>query len=192
MSEIDAAAWNELVAGDSPFWDHAFLSACEEASATAEHGILPRHMTLWDGDQLLAVVPLYVKGDGRAEFIYDYGWYHLAWQVGIEYYPKAVSMAPFTPVTGCHFFFREGVDKAEAIPALVELMERWAVEVGLTGIHFLFATEEEADVLGELGYLRRLTFQLSLTNRFDSFDDYLAGFRSKDRIKIKRLVDKRE
>lgn len=187
VADVPREAWDALIGDDSPFWEWEFLAACEAHSATPDYGALPQHLTLWDDGELIGALPLYVKGDGRAEFIYDWGWYHLAWQVGVEYYPKAVSMSPFTPVTGGHFFIREDIDRASAIPALVEVAESWAKANSLTGLHYLFLTEADADLLESLGYLRRLTFQLALENRgYASFDDYLSGFRSKDRVKIKR------
>src|SRR5690348_18438908 len=36
------------------------------------YGVEPRHVTLWDGAELVAAAPLYVKHDGRGEFLYDH------------------------------------------------------------------------------------------------------------------------
>lgn len=186
VAELAPEAWDALVGDNAPFFEHAFLAAAEAYSATPRHGAQPIHLTLWDQGELIAAVPLYVKGDGRAEFIYDYGWYHVAYQLGFEYYPKLVSMAPFTPATGAHFLIRADQERAGLLPMLADVVEQFARANELTGVHFLFLPEDEASQLAELGYHRRLTFQLGLEERFESFDDFLGRFRSKDRVKFKR------
>ena len=187
IADVAPEAWDRLATNCSPFFDWAFLNACETASAIPEHGILPQHATVWDGETLVAALPLYVKGDGRAEFIYDYAWYHFARQVGLDYYPKAVSMTPFTPVTSPHFMTDPAYDRRLLIRELTGVVEHWARANGLQGVHYLFLPEEEADALEDLGCLRRLTYQLKWSNAdYGSWGDFLARFRHKARVKIKR------
>ena len=187
MRDVAPAAWNRLVGASNPCFEWAFLRALEEDSAIPSAGALPVHATCWRGDELVAAVPLYVKGDGRGEFIYDYGWWRLAAAHGVPYYPKLLSMPPFTPVPGSHFLVAPGEDRLPLIQTLLEVIEDWARESKLTGIHFLYVPEDEADVLEACGYLRRLSLQLVWENRgYASFDDYLARFRHKQRKGIKR------
>ena len=188
VAEIAREQWDRLIGDGSPFSEWAFLNACESASATPEHGYLPHHLVLFDEDQrLIAAAPMYIKSDGRAEFIYDYYWYHFAHQIGFDYYPKLVSMAPFTPVTCERFLVDPDYHKATLLKALTAHIESWAFQTGIHGVHFLFVPEAEAELLEPLGYLRRVSFQLTLTNQpYHSFDDYLARFRSKKRVSIKR------
>jgi predicted N-acyltransferase len=165
----------------------AFLEACEAHSALPQYGVAPQHLTLWDDERLVAALPLYVKGDGRAEFIYDYHWYHLASRLGVEYYPKLVSMSPFTPVPGPHVLVAPDQDKSALIPTLAAVVERFAEEAELRGVHYLFLPDDEADALEGLGYVRRVTFQLVWTNDgYVDLDDFLSRFRSRDRVKFKR------
>lgn len=187
VAEVPRDAWDALTANASPFMEWAFLEAVEAHSARPEFGVLPQHLTLWDDDRLIAALPLYLKGDGRAEFIYDYHWYHLASRLGVEYYPKLVSMSPFTPVPGDHVLVAPGEDKAALIPLIAAVVERFAEQSELRGIHYLFLPEDEADALEGLGYVRRTTFQLVWRNDdYADHDAFLARFRSKDRVKIKR------
>ncbi len=187
VDEVDAAAWDRLVGAGSPFHEHAFLAACEAASALPRFGYLAQHVTVWQGETLRAALPLYVKGDGRAEFIYDWQWAMLARRLGIPYYPKMVSMAPFSPVPGEHLLLDGSFASDNLLEKLVELVEDGARRAGMQGVHYLFVPEEEAERIARLGYLRRLTWQLVWENRgYADFDAFLARFRSKDRVKIKR------
>jgi len=187
VAGLPRADWDRLVGDGSPFSEWAYLHACEAASATPAHGYLPHHMVVYDGDRLIAAAPMYIKSDGRAEFIYDYYWYHFAHQAGFEYYPKLVSMCPFTPVAYTHFMVDPDYPKAPLVTEMVQQIENWAFNNEIHGIHYLFIDEAEADLLGDLGYVQRASFQLAMHNRgFDSFDDYLAGFRSRKRVTIKR------
>ncbi|MEZ6183810.1 MAG: GNAT family N-acetyltransferase [Planctomycetota bacterium] len=187
VGELDPAAWDRLVGPDNPCCTWAFLRAMELDSAIPGAGALPVHATCWRGDELVAAVPLYVKGDGRGEFIYDYAWWRVAAALGERYYPKLLSMAPFTPVPGSRFLVAPGEDRPALIATLLQVIEDWARESKLSGIHFLYLPEDEAALLADCGYLRRLTLQLVWENRgYQSFDDYLERFRHKDRVKIKR------
>lgn len=179
--------WDALVGDGSPFSEWAYLNALEAASTIPEHGSLPHHLVVWDGGRLVAAAPLYIKGDGRGEFIYDYYWYHFAHQAGFEYYPKLLSMCPYAPVDFDHFLLHPGYPREALLPVMVEQIEAWCAENGLHGIHFLFVGEQEADLLEALGYARRISFQLVLPNEgYGSFDDYLARFRSRKRVTMKR------
>lgn len=188
VEAVSAADWDRLVGPDgSPFLEWGFLRACELGSTLPEHGVLPQHLTQWDEGRLVGALPLFLKGDGRGEFIYDWAWSQLAHRLGAEYYPKAISMAPFTPVTGTHLLLAPGYERAEVWPSVAALTERWAAETGLTGIHHLFLPDDEAELLEGLGYLRRLSFQLAWTNAgYADLEAFLARFRSKDRVRTKR------
>ncbi|MCA8920686.1 MAG: GNAT family N-acetyltransferase [Planctomycetes bacterium] len=187
VADVAPAAWNRLVGPENPCFEWAFLRALEEDSAIPSAGVLPVHATCWRGDALIAAVPLYVKGDGRGEFIYDYAWWRLAAAHGLAYYPKLISMAPFTPVPGSHLLVAPGEDRLALFATLLPVIEDWARESKLTGIHFLYVPDDEAQLLQDCGYLRRLSLQLMWENHgYASFGDYLARFRHKDRVKIKR------
>ncbi len=72
MSEIGQAAWDGLLAlqGEAnPFLSYAFLHALHESgSACPETGWQPQYIALYDGDELAAALPLYVKGHSYGEY----------------------------------------------------------------------------------------------------------------------------
>ena len=73
IADIPAASWNALVREDaSPFVEHTWLACLEEAGCVGERaGWIPRHLTLWEGEQLVAAAPAYVKTNSEGEFVFD-------------------------------------------------------------------------------------------------------------------------
>lgn len=190
ISAVPQADWDRLVGpADSPFNEHAFLSAVEVDSAVPAEGAQANHLTLWSDGALIAALPLYIKGDGRGEFIYDWHWFQFARRVGLPYYPKLLAMSPYTPVVGPRLLIAPGLPRAETLVAVAEVVERLAVEHDFPSVHYLFLDEAEADALEGRGYLRRLTYQPCWINHgYADLDEFLGRFRSKDRVKIKRQV----
>lgn len=179
VRDVDPGAWDALVGDGSPFVEHAYLRACEAASATAAHGVEPRHVTLWDGDRLVAAAPLYLKRDGRGEFIYDFAWEGLARRLRVPYLPKLVSMGPFAPFDVPHLL---GGERAALLDAVEGLLGREA-----HGLHWLFVDETEAPAFEARGYARRSSLHLVWENPgATTFDGWLETLRSKDRVRARR------
>ena len=62
LSDVTAAAWDALHDGRNPFVAHAFLSGLETHGCLREDwGWTPDHLTLWEGNALIAAAPGYVK-----------------------------------------------------------------------------------------------------------------------------------
>ncbi|MGE0706892.1 MAG: GNAT family N-acetyltransferase [Planctomycetota bacterium] len=188
VTEVEPAAWDALLGPeDSPFHEHAFLAACERASAVPEEGAQAQHLTLWEGERLVAALPLYLKGDGRGEFIYDYHWWELAARNGLRYYPKAVAMSPYTPVAGARLLADPGLSRPALWRALAEVLEAFGRELELGGVHLLFCSDEEASALEEAGWLRRLSYQPRWEDQgYGDLEGFLARFNHKHRVVAKR------
>ena len=52
------------------------------------------------GDALVAVMPLYLKGHSYGEYVFDWAWADAYHRNGLDYYPKLLTGVPYTPVTG--------------------------------------------------------------------------------------------
>lgn len=187
VAEVPQTAWDRLVGDASPFVEWAYVRACEVDSATPEHGVEPRHVTVWRGDALVGAAPLYLKHDGRGEFIYDFAWSTLARRLRAPYYPKLVSMAPFAPFDVPHLLVAEDDPAPHAVrAALLEAAEALRAEEA-AGLHWLFVGADEAAALAARGYARRTTASLVWSNRgHATFDGWLAALRSKDRVRTRR------
>jgi predicted N-acyltransferase len=144
-------------------------------------------VTVWRGDELVGATPLYLKHDGRGEFIYDFAWSTLARRLRAPYYPKLVSMAPFAPFDAPHLLVAPGDPAPDDVrAALLEAAEAQQA----AGLHWLFVGPDDARALeARGGYARRTTLSLVWSNpggRLESFDDWLAALRSKDRVRTRR------
>ncbi|MBX3470981.1 MAG: GNAT family N-acetyltransferase [Planctomycetes bacterium] len=188
VAEVPQAAWDRLVGDASPFVEWAYVRACEVDSATPAHGVEPRHVTVWRGDALAGATPLYLKRDGRGEFIYDFGWATAARRAGVPYLPKLVSMAPFAPFDAPHLLVApDDPDPAAVRAALVAGVEAQAERDEAQGVHWLFTGDDEAAALAGRGYARRRSLSLVWTNPGDaSFEAWLGRLRSKARVRTRR------
>jgi uncharacterized protein len=167
----------------------------------ARAGCEPRLVLAYDqgrqGRQgrLVGAVPLYLKTNSHGEFIFDWGWADAAQRSGLRYYPKLVAAIPFTPATGRRLpVLEQGEDgappAAEIVAALLAGVREVAQQERASSIHVLFCTEEEKATLARADYLPRLSLQFHWRNRadrpFESFDDYLATFRSRNRKEVRK------
>ena len=165
LQDIDAAAWNALLAlqrHPTPFMRHEYLAALESSgSATPRTGWTPRFLTLWQGDDLVAACPLYLKSHSYGEYVFDWAWANAHAEHGLPYYPKALVAVPFTPVPGTRLMARDALARA----ALVRVLHAWCENEGVSSLHVLFAADEDLDACAQAGLLLRQTVQFHWTNR---------------------------
>ena len=154
---------------------------------------MPRLVIARDGARLVGAVPLYLKTNSYGEFIFDWGWANAAHRSGIRYYPKLVAAIPFTPATGRRLPIDPDLPAARAsavTTAMLRAVRQLADDENASSVHFLFCTEDEKTALTAAEYLPRLSMQFHWRNRaerpFDSFDDFLATFRSRNRKQVRK------
>ena len=154
---------------------------------------MPRLVLAREGQRLVGAVPLYLKTNSYGEFIFDWGWANAAHRSGVQYYPKLVAAIPFTPVTGQRLPMEPGLPDAEVAAvtaAMLRAIRELADDEGASSVHFLFCTEGEKAALAAAEYLPRLSMQFHWHNRaerpFDSFDDFLTTFRSRNRKQVRK------
>ena len=189
VSEVPRETWDAMVGPDSsPFVEHTWLDLLEQTGCVGpDTGWLPRHLSLWNGETLVAVAPAYAKGNSEGEFIFDWAWAEAAHRMGIRYYPKIVVAVPFTPATGDRVLVAPGQDREKATRMLAAAAREWCGRVGGSGVHVLFPRDEEADLWQASGYMRRDSVQYHwVRGGAATFDDYLARFDSKHRNQMKR------
>jgi predicted N-acyltransferase len=151
---------------------------------------VPRLVIARDGGRVVGAVPLYLKTNSYGEFIFDWGWANAAHGAGVRYYPKLVAAIPFTPVTGQRLPVHPDADPAAVTAALLRGVRQLADDERVSSVHFLFCTEAEKGLLARHQYLPRLSMQFHWHNRaerpFESFDDYLTTFRSRNRKQVRK------
>ena len=187
VREVAPAAWDALVADDSPFLEWEWLAALEGGQSVGDRtGWLPQHLTLWEGDRLLGACPLYVKAHSHGEFVFDHAWASAAHRAGIDYYPKLLVGVPFTPVTGARFLAAPD-ELARVRDLLAGVLEELCTEQQFSSVHVNFCRPADVEALTARGWLHRVGYQYQWRNEgFRTFDDYLAGLRAKRRNQVRR------
>lgn len=189
IREVPEAAWNALVPEDaSPFVEHAWLDCLEEARCVGENTAwLPRHLVLYDGNEVVAAAPAYVKMNSEGEFVFDWSWADLANRMGIEYYPKLIVAVPFTPATGHRVLCHPSRNRAETVNVFAQAVRTIVSELSLSSAHVLFPDEDEARLWDSAGFMLRHGVQYHWSNQgFETFEDFLATLPQKKRTQIRR------
>ena len=191
LSEIPAVDWDALHDGRNPFVAHAFLAGLETTGCLREEwGWTPAHVALRDGDSLVAAAPGYIKTNSHGEFVFDHAWAHAYAQHGLDYFPKWLGAAPYSPVTGPRLL---ACDEAGKL-ALQHTIAAFVVQAGLSSAHVNFhdAGDEAAFVFRQAQddreWLLREDFQYHWRNDagWTAFDEFLAAMDHKHRKNIRQ------
>lgn len=195
IAAIDAQAWNRLVHDQHPFLQHAFLDALETHQCVGKtYGWIPRHIAVYEADELIAALPLYEKHNNYGEFVFDHLWSEAYRQHQLSYYPKLVSAVPYTPATGQRFLVAEGRE-ADCFPLLLHAVQEVADALKCSGFHCLFPEEQAMDWLqDDAQLLVRYDCQFHWHNQqyqdFDHFLSHLAGKKRKNIRQERQRVDR--
>ena len=189
ITDVPQLAWDALaIPLKTPFLEWDWLHNLEVSqSVTANTGWLPNHLILWRDRTLIAAAPLYLKGHSQGEFVFDHQWAELASQLGVEYYPKLLGMAPFTPAEGYRFLIAPGEDEEEITALMLHEIDSFCVKHRISGCHFLYVDPQWRPILERQVFTSWLHHSYIWENaNFQTFDDYLTGFNANQRRNIKR------
>ena len=188
LGEITSTEWNRLAGRDYPFLRHEFLALLETTGCcTSESGWQPCHATLYRGKQLIALMPLYLKSHSYGEYVFDWSWADAWRRSGLDYYPKLVTAAPFTPATGPRLCLAAGEREDKIYPRLLTAVQQFAERNRVSSWHVLFPSLEEGEALRRAGTVLRTASQFHWFNQdYLSFDDFLARCNSRKRKSLKR------
>ena len=185
--EIDAESFGRLVPASDPFLSRAFLAALERHGAAGPRlGWTPQHLAARNGnDEIVGLLPLYVKTNSFGEFIYDWSWARAFEQSGVPYYPKLFSGIPYTPATGARLCVC-GRDGDNVRRALINAAISLAEQNQLSSWHVAFPSLPDQNALEAAGLLLRHDVQYHWQQRgWSDFGDYLSSFASDKRRKVK-------
>jgi predicted N-acyltransferase len=188
IADVARDRWDGLVGNSSPFLKWDWLDCLEQSGCVDEaSGWLPHHIVVERDGDLIAACPLYLKLHSMGEFVFDYEWAEAAHHAGIQYYPKLLVGVPFTPVTGRRFLTAEGEDRSGLVRFMGQALAKIAADNKISSVHVNFCLADEREALEPVGFFPRNGIQFHWQNhQFNSFDDYLASFRSDRRNKVKR------
>lgn len=183
LADIPAAQWDALTGGD-PTLSHAFFLALQQSGcAMPQYGWQAQFLTLWQGDELIGAMPLYLKMNSFGEHVFDFAWADAYRQHGLRYYPKLVCAVPFTPVSGNRLL--AATDEVRGL--LLQYALQFAKETGVSSLHCLFLNDADARVVQAQGMLLRQDVQFHWHNPgYRDFDDYLSSLSRDKRKRIKQ------
>jgi predicted N-acyltransferase len=188
LAEIDSGLWNGITGADYPFLRHEFLHGLEKTGCTtAETGWQPCHLLLREGNEVIAVMPLYLKSHSYGEYVFDWSWADAWRRSGLAYYPKLVTAIPFTPATGPRLCVRPPLRQEEIWPSVLQAVSGFAQRQNISSWHLLFPQESVAATLLQLGAHRRTATQFHWFNDdYRSFEEFLGTFTSRKRKTLRR------
>nr|POE78997.1 nuclear pore complex protein nup85 [Quercus suber] len=128
----------------NPFLTHGFLSSLEESNCVVkETGWMPRHMIVKDEcENILGVVPLYLKSHSYGEFVFDHSWADAYYNFGARYYPKLQCCVPFTPVTGPRILIRNTSFKDQVFDIMVSALKELAAKALVFSLFWISIAED--------------------------------------------------
>jgi len=186
--DFDAVEWNQLAGSSYPFMKHEFLAALEQNGCTGEQfGWLPKHIGLYQDSKLTGAIPVYEKNNSYGEFVFDNAWAEAYHRHGVPYFPKWISSAPYTPVTGRRLLYdKNNADKTLPAALINNVIDK-AAEADVSSLHFLFPDQEQMQLLKQHGFMIRTGCQFHWQNPgYHDFQDFLDQLTSKKRKNIKQ------
>ena len=184
LADVCARDWDALHDGRNPFVAHAFLHGLEsQGCLRRDWGWTPHHLTLWEGDTLVAAAPGYLKDNSHGEFVFDHAWAHAYARYGLDYYPKWLCAVPYSPVTGPRLLAQDAAHRK----ALLTAVRDEVLRLGLSSAHVNFHAEDEDDAFAS-DWLPRIDVQYHWRNpgHWRDFDGFLADFDHKHRKNIRQ------
>lgn len=138
INDVDAIIWNQLCGIDYPFLRHEFFAALENSGSTTKAtGWQPHHLLIREENDVIAVMPLFLKFHSYGEYVFDWAWADAFHRHGHEYYPKLLNAIPFTPATGPRWAIAESFDSQIVTAFLFSAIEAEAKKIKPIIVTFL-------------------------------------------------------
>ncbi len=188
ITAISPARWNALTGDAYPFLRHEFLLALEASQSVGlGTGWQAQYLILEESEQLIAVLPLWLKTHSWGEYVFDHEWARAYARHGLAYYPKLVAAIPFTPASGSRLVIHPDINPDTIFPMVSHALQQLTRETGASGWHILFPESAELLHWQKTKASHRLGCQFHWFNRdYVQFDDFLAALTAKRRKEIRR------
>ena len=191
IDAISKEQWNSVCGYQYPFTRHEFLHALEASGAVCKQsGWQPHHALVYSSSnkqELLAVMPLYLKYHSYGEYVFDWSWADAYRQNNINYYPKLLSAIPYTPASGQRLCIKDKRHTDQITAVVIKAIYQQAEELKVSSIHVLFPQKNDSQRLLQHGLKQRRGAQFHWFNQgFSSFEDFLATFSSRKRKNLNK------
>ncbi|MFM1565398.1 MAG: GNAT family N-acetyltransferase [SAR86 cluster bacterium] len=188
IKNIDETIWNNLVDSDYPFMQHSFLLSLEESKCVGEGtGWYTFHLVVKEEEDVIALMPMYIKTDSHGEFIFDWSWADAFYRNGLDYYPKLVSAIPFTPASGPRLCVLDESKRTHITSLIKEGLEEISIELGISSAHILLPEKKELTSYVDSGFSTRTSYSFHwFNNNYSDFDDFLKELTSRQRKNLRK------
>jgi predicted N-acyltransferase len=188
LQTISAAHWNALCSDDYPFVCYEFLAALEQSGSVGKGtGWQPQHILVYDSDELIAAMPLYLKSHSYGEYIFDWSWADAYKRYGLPYYPKLINAIPFTPCSGSRLLLKDVAHLPTLLPLLLNAIKDHAQAINASSWHCLFPSAEISALLSVQHISQRIGTQFHWYNRgYKTWDDFIGAMNSRKRKNINK------
>ena len=191
IKNIDETTWNNLVDSDYPFMKYSFLLSLEESKCVGEGtGWYTFHLVVKEEEEeedVIALMPMYIKTDSHGEFIFDWSWADAFYRNGLDYYPKLVSAIPFTPASGPRLCVLDESKRTHITSLIKEGLEEISIELGISSAHILLPEKKELTSYVDSGFSMRTSYSFHwFNNNYSDFDDFLKELTSRQRKNLRK------
>jgi predicted N-acyltransferase len=187
IEQIEHSHWDKLTKSAGPFLQYSFLQALENSeSVCLTTGWQPQHLIIYQENEVIGILPLYLKTHSYGEYVFDFAWANTFKQYGLNYYPKLISAIPFTPVTGSRLLLKDDIDRNSVIQQICTAIQQKIKSAGLSSMHWLFVEGSFSAELSQQKQLSRRSVQFQWFNHdYQDFSDFLSHFNSRKRKSVK-------
>ena len=192
IQEISKDEWERVLNSDYPFLKYDFLKTLEITKCVSpEQGWTPLHLVVSSDEEILALMPLYIKTDSQGEFIFDWSWADAYYRNGLDYYPKLVSSIPFTPASGPRILISNKARSPEIIKEVSNALKKITKDSNFSSVHILLAGKDEIANFSDQDFSLRTSYSFHWFNKdYTSFNHFLEDMTSRQRKNIKKERNK--
>ncbi len=185
IKDFDQKQWDICNALGNVFLSYKFLYLLEiSQSVNTNVGWTPLYFAVKNKQELIAVVPCFIKSHSQGEFVFDHAWAQAYSNLGLSYYPKLIIASPFSPVTGMRFLLKDNKEKNLKIK-LINSIKEYAKKNNISSIHINFFDKSELETFKDEGFIIRYGEQFHFSNKnYKTFEDFLDKLSYKSRKKI--------
>ena len=188
---ISKRKWEKCSGNENPFLGYDFLWCLEKSNSVGQNkGWIPNYISLEEDNNIIAVIPLYIKLHSQGEYVFDHSWAHLYQSAGGQYYPKLQVSIPFSPIAGNRILINkqhEKLRKKEIIRFAGKVIVERTRTFNFSSAHITFCTNHEAKILTDIGFLHRIGEQFHWQNSdYIDFNDFLTSLSSRKRKSINK------
>jgi len=185
-SFLDLSDDVDQLIGQKLLWNLDFLKAMETSQSVGkDSGWDPRALCVYDANNLIGFVPMFIKHHSYGEYVFDWSWAEAYAQLGLAYFPKLFIGLPFTPVNSKKIITQKDTLKRE----IIKFIENFIEKENLSSAHYVFSENNDSinDIFRNKNWSNRKTIQYLWRNKeYKDFDHFLSILKHDKRKKIKQ------